>query len=349
MFTGIVISGSQLAYAASVTVQHDNLNVRTGPGTNYEQIQKVHTNETFSIIQEQEEWVEIELSNGTGWVSKEYVTISEEDTEEADATEDVEAETVQTNPSTETNTIKIYYDHSQIRKGPGTTYPITDFADKGTSFEVISADDEWYEIKNNQIQGFIHKGLVDVPQSKRSSGIKHKTIVIDAGHGGRDVGSISASGEYEKDFTYRTAQLLSHELKALGANPIFTRNEDEFISLASRATLSNFLDTDAFISIHYNSVPELPNVEGMETFYYHDQSKELATLIQKEMMKETESRDRGITYGDYQVLRQNLKPAVLLELGFLSNPEMEQLLLTDAYQKKMVTGMINGLLYYFNQ
>src|SRR5690625_4815234 len=152
MFTGIVISGSQLAYAASVTVQHDNLNVRTGPGTNYEQIQKVHTNETFSIIQEQEEWVEIELSNGTGWVSKEYVTISEEDTEEADATEDVEAETVQTNPSTETNTIKIYYDHSQIRKGPGTTYPITDFADKGTSFEVISADDEWYEIKNNQIQ-----------------------------------------------------------------------------------------------------------------------------------------------------------------------------------------------------
>src|SRR5690606_18840955 len=144
------------------------------------------------------------------------------------------------------------------------------------------------------------------------------------------------------------AKILAQELSMLGAEVILTRDEDTFVSLTSRATISNTVNASAFISLHYNSFPESPSVTGISTYYYNEQSESLAQYIQEETVKKSGDRDRGYDFGDFQVIRQNLMPSVLVELGFISNPEIDQLLATNAYQKKLVAGMVNGLQRYFN-
>ncbi|WP_269412106.1 N-acetylmuramoyl-L-alanine amidase family protein [Lentibacillus daqui] len=185
--------------------------------------------------------------------------------------------------------------------------------------------------------------------SQTDERMRNKTIVIDAGHGGTDTGAISTSGVFEKDLTYETASLLKKILTTIGADVIMTREHDDYITLATRANLANMNETDAFISIHYNSVQELPEVTGISTFYYDKANKQLAEVVQTNIIGETKANDRGISFADFQVLRDNIKPAILLELGFLSNQETEQKLLDKNYQQLMVDGITKGLLTFFSK
>lgn len=338
-FSILFLAFATLVSADEAIIKTDNLNIRTGPGTNFEKIGQVHTDEVYPIVQQQEGWVEIQLTEGTGWVTNEYINISGNSDSKGNDESDMK-------PASE-ETITIQHDNTQLREGPSTSYEITDFANEGTEFKVLSENNEWYEITNDEITGYVLKQLVNKEETTSFSGMNNKTIVIDAGHGGRDVGAIGASGTHEKDFAFKTTQELKQELTALGANVVLTRKSDEFISLGSRTSLPNILDTDAFISIHYNSFPEMPNVTGIGAYFYDDQNEKLAKDVLQGIAKETGARNRGATFGDFHVIRQNFKPSILVELGFISNPEKEQLLQTNAYQKKLVTGLVNGLNQYF--
>ncbi|GGB28522.1 hypothetical protein GCM10011409_02310 [Lentibacillus populi] len=324
-------------HADEAIINGNQLNVRTGPGTDYQKIGSVNTGEAYPVIQQQGEWVEIQLTDGTGWITTEFVTLKQD---KKTNTNDSSKETVKT--------ITISYDNTQIRNGPSTDYEIIHFAKKGTVFKVVSENTEWYEISGKDIKGFVFKQLIDRHNSGINDNLNNKTIVIDAGHGGKDTGAIGATGIHEKNLTYKTALELQQELSTLGANVILTREKDDYISLASRTSLANIANTDAFVSIHYNSVPELPDVTGIGTYYYDDRNKSLANYIQKEVIKETQANDRGAAFEDFQVIRQNFKPAVLVELGFISNHEKEQLLRTDWYQKQLVNGIVAGLTKYFS-
>ncbi|MFC4022674.1 N-acetylmuramoyl-L-alanine amidase [Oceanobacillus longus] len=342
LFTAIIFLYSanvEIVYADEAIIEGSNLNIRSGPGTDYDSVGVADTGESYTIIQEKNGWVEIELPGGSGWVAEDFTTVTESSEEDEE-----------TEKETDVSSITIQHEHTQLREGPSTDYDIIHFAEKGIEYDVLSAINEWYEIDVAGQSGYILKDLVSEPKEASNKNVfKNKTIIIDAGHGGRDVGAIGTTDTYEKSFTYLTAHELEQELQYLGANVLLTREEDEFISLSSRSTYSNFNDTDAFISIHYNSVPELPNVSGIESFYYADQNENLAKYIQQGIIKETDESDRGIAKGDFQVLRTNLKPSVLLELGFISNPEREALLQTNAYQKKLVTGIVEGLRKYFSE
>nr|WP_306798673.1 N-acetylmuramoyl-L-alanine amidase [Oceanobacillus saliphilus] len=333
----VFITGN--AHADEGIVEGSSLNIRNGPGTEYESIGRADTGESFPVVQQVNDWVEIELQHGTGWVSAEFITINESainDTTVLDEDPDI-------------SSITIKYQNTQLREGPSTEYDIVNFAEKGAVFDIISTTGEWYEVVNETQTGFVLKELVEKSDDKlRNKGFKNKTVVIDAGHGGRDVGAIGANGSFEKDIASLTAQELEQALKLLGANVLLTRQQDEFISLTSRVTYSNFVDTDAFISLHYNSVPELPNVSGIETFYYAKQNASMANYIHDGIIGATGGSDRGAHEGDLLVLRLNMKPSVLLELGFMSNPEKEALLHTNGYQKKLVSGIVDGLGKYFN-
>ncbi|OZU89857.1 N-acetylmuramoyl-L-alanine amidase [Virgibacillus indicus] len=318
-------------HADEAIINVDNLNIRNGPGLDYEQIGQANTDEVYQIVGEQDEWVEIQFNNNTGWVTTEYISVRTESN----------------NESPSADTITIQYENTHIRSNPAVDSDIIHFAEKGAVFNVISEQGDWFEVENDEATGFINKNLLGEDKTSSTTGFKNKTIVIDAGHGGRDVGAIGAKGSYEKDIAYLTAEELAKELTILGAEVLLTRPEDEFISLGSRVSFANIMDTDAFISIHYNSVPQLANVNGIETYYYHEQYEQLANYIQKEIVKETDAENRGKTHGDYLVIRQAFKPSVLLELGFISNQEKEALLQTSAYQKKIVSGIINGLGKYF--
>lgn len=339
--TFILLISYEVSYADEAIIESDLLNVRTGPGTEYDKITQINSGEIYQILQIDNNWVEIELEDGSGWITDEYITINkllEESVIEED-TNQVEL--------TDSSSLVITNNNTQIRSGPSTEYDIIAFSEKNVEYDLISADNEWFEIEYDGDTGFIFKDLLDKKRLKKNISLKNKVIVIDAGHGGYDVGSIGASGKYERDLTYKTTIELKQELVLLGAEVILTRENNDYIRLASRSALSNLNATDAFISIHYNSFPEQSSVTGINSYYYHNQNKDLSSYIQQGIVDATDSKDRGIAYGDFQVLRTNYKPSVLLELDFISNTEREQLLLTNAYQKKLVEGIINGLTQYF--
>lgn len=324
--------------AKEAVINTEILNVRSGPGQSFEEITEVHANEVYPIINQQDGWVEIQLDSEAGWVTTDYISIQGQASNKA-GKKDTKSPSI--------SKITIPYEHTHLRSGPSTEYEIVGFAKKGTTFAVKSETHGWYEVEKDDLKGYLNEKFVKKAVNADSTGIENKTIVIDAGHGGRDVGAIGASGTFEKKFTYKTSLELKQQLTVLGANVLLTRSEDEFISLGSRSSYANIAGTDAFISVHYNSTPALPNVTGIGTYYYHGQSKELARYVQQELIKETNAQDRGISFGDFSVIRQTFKPAILVELGFLSNQEKEQLLQTNAYQKKLVQGMVNGLRKYF--
>lgn len=336
---------SHTVYADEAVITSDNLNIRNGPGTDFDIIGRADTNDIFPIITVKDDWVQIELEDEPGWVTKEYITIENTPTAPAATSKTNEEDPADTEV---TKSVTIQFDNTQLREGPSTDYDIIRFVGVGSKFDVVSENESWYKISKNDFTGYVSKQLVEKDSTSTSTGIKHKTIIIDAGHGGRDVGAIGATGVFEKDITYLTARELERELTMLGANVLLTRSEDEFISLSSRTSFSNIKDTDAFISIHYNSVPELPAVTGIESYFYHEHNKNLAKYIQQEIIKETGAIDRGITQGNFAVIRQNFKPSILVELGFISNEEKEALLGTSIYQQKLVSGIVNGLRRYFS-
>ncbi len=258
--------------------------MRTGPGTNYETIGQVQPEEVYPVLEENGEWVQIQLDEDvTGWVHRSYTSsVTNEKNEK----------------TTEVN-------QQIIAKEPK----------KNRSFSPL------------HLQG--------------------KTIVIDPGHGGRDVGAIGVSGRYESEYTLRTAQLLKQNLEQHGAIVYLTREDDRYLPLVSRVSLSNQLATDVFISIHYNSTPELPEVTGVGTFYYNDRDKELASFVQEGIINQTNMDNREIGQADLQVLRTNHQHGLLLELGFISNESEEKNIQKHVVQKAFARGIVEGLQKFF--
>lgn len=245
------------------------------------------------------------------------------------------------------DTMTISHNQLLIREGPSIDDKIIQIADKGEKFVVQKKLDNWYKISNDRVTGFIFRPMPCVKKTRHRKELKDKTVVIDAGHGGTDNGATGASGEHEKDLTLKTAMLLQDTLDSLGAIVVMTRDKDEYVSLEERVSLANNMDADSFISIHYNSVPEIPDATGISTFYFDEQNKELAEDLQTEMINKTNAKNRETNVADFQVLKQNENPAVLMELGFISNEEKEQLILTDSYQKKLINGIAEGLVSFF--
>lgn len=191
-------------------------------------------------------------------------------------------------------------------------------------------------------------------QSKGSKELKDKIIVIDAGHGGHNPGAVKY-GLREADNNLAVALKVEEMLKAKGAKVIMTRSSD--ISLASktsplrdelqaRVNITNQHNADIFVSIHTNS-NENEKVSGAMTFYYDDKSKKLADLIQQKMVDTTKATDKGTAYGNFLVLRNNEVPAVLVEMGFISNQTEALKLNEDSYRQDMAVGITNGIQSYF--
>lgn len=343
IFFGVALVGllilTNVVDAQEAVIHTNKLNVRSGPGLDYDRIGYVYKDDVLLIIQKENDWVAIEFEDGIGWISTDYITIREHD----DKNEEFHVyDTVQ-------QTLTIPLNNVHVRSGPSTAYDITFFVHEGHRVEVISENEDWYEITYEGQEGFIFKQLVSSHQTNQPTPLTNKLIVIDAGHGGRDVGAIGAHQTLEKYLTYQTANMLKHELTRLGAQVKLTRENDNYISLMSRTTFSNMLPTDVFISIHYNSFPDLPNITGISSYYYKPQDKPLAQMIQNSLIQMTGDHDRGITIENFQVLRQNFNPAVLVELGFLSNQQQEQQLLNRTYQQKIVKGISDGLITYFSE
>ena len=220
-----------------------------------------------------------------------------------------------------------------------------------------------------------------------------RTVVIDPGHGGEEVGAKGPTGTLEKDVTLAIARKLRAALaNSLGLQAFLTRDRDQEIALDERAAVANNYKADLFVSIHANASRSL-GAKGSEVYFltYHatddesrrmaaleggaftpgtpapasgdlalilwdmaqaehlEESSALASRIQEELADVTGSQGRGVKQAPFRVLVGAAMPAVLVEVAFLSNAEEERLLVSDAYQGKVVAALVRGIARYQQQ
>ena len=184
---------------------------------------------------------------------------------------------------------------------------------------------------------------------KASDGV---VVVIDAGHGGEDGGTVGKNGVFEKDLNLAVAFALSDALERKGITTLLTRDEDILLydrnsnyqgqkkaqDLAERRRIAESCENAIFVSIHMNSFPE-EKYKGLQVYYSenHEQSHVLAQKIQSAVSKELQpENDRQCKSGtDIYLLERLTCPSVLIECGFLSNHEECELLSTEKYQKTL--------------
>ena len=189
---------------------------------------------------------------------------------------------------------------------------------------------------------------------------KSPLILVDPGHGGMDGGASSGKGQSEKDIVFKIVQEMVRLNRELLGDPLElyrTRYSDTLISLGDRALLAKALGAHLFVSIHGNQAPN-PFAQGIEAFTWNPfnnlenpfekESTSLADAIISEMQNKLGLKSRGIKRANFQVLRDNreLCPAILLEVGFLSNGEEAAYLRSERGITAMATAILMGLSKY---
>ena len=211
-------------------------------------------------------------------------------------------------------------------------------------------------------------------------------IVVDAGHGGWDLGTVGRRGLLEKDLVLEIAQRLAKLLDSrLGADVILTRNDDNYIPLDERAGMANQSQADLFVSVHAN-YSDLPSARGVETYYTNffsspnakdmetraqnhgknagtatlspadlhekiEQSRRLAASVQRSLYGTLSAqnpglRDRGVKEASYVVLTETAMPGILAEVSFVSSPADEQKLRSDGYREQIAEALYKGIARY---
>ncbi|MBV8585243.1 MAG: N-acetylmuramoyl-L-alanine amidase [Verrucomicrobia bacterium] len=173
-------------------------------------------------------------------------------------------------------------------------------------------------------------------------------VIIDPGHGGIDRGGMPGQRIPEKGLALDTARRLRRVLAKTGrVRPIMTRSSDVFVPLNVRTAIANrYAGKNAvFVSIHYNA-GERVGAYGIETYYYNPRARLLAQDVQRRVIEAMDSIDRGVWQRGFFVLRRNRLPAILVECGFLTNPEEARRALDPVYRQRTAEAVARAILDY---
>jgi N-acetylmuramoyl-L-alanine amidase len=172
-----------------------------------------------------------------------------------------------------------------------------------------------------------------------------RTIMIDAGHGGSDPGAPGViPGVDESVLNLQIANDLADELRKLGYDTLMTRKSERFVSLGTRTDYANDVLPYLFVSVHCNSI-ESADFQGVMTFHHPTSvsSTRLAELVHAEVLKTTGAVDKGVRTAKFFVLRETVMPSVLVECGFLTNPDECRKLIDPQYQRLIAQGIARGV------
>lgn len=187
-------------------------------------------------------------------------------------------------------------------------------------------------------------------------------VMIDPGHGGYDPGTVSSQGVYEKVINLQIAQKVKEMLRPSGIEVFLTREEDidyapngitgrttkKQIDLNHRIDMANEVKSDIFVSLHVNATVSGQN-SGAETYYHYksEAGKELAELIQQELIKIPGMNRRIAKPGDFYIIKNTSMPAVIVEVGYLSSVKELKKLQQSWYQEQLSRAIAKGISNYF--
>lgn len=156
------------------------------------------------------------------------------------------------------------------------------------------------------------------------------------------MGARGPTGYPEKEINLLMSKLIATELKRLGATVYLTRESDIDLSLQERVEIIDKTKPDLALSIHYNALPDSGdalNTQGISTFWYHPQAQDLASFLHSYLVKNLNRPDYGLFWNNLALTRPHTAPAILLELGFMINPD-EFEWITDAREQQRLAGAI---------
>ena len=222
-----------------------------------------------------------------------------------------------------------------------------------------------FKIANNMMGDNTLNGSIGRTVQTVSTPVSNKVVIVDAGHGTPDEGAESSNGTTEAEINLKIALKLQNLLEQAGSTVILTRSDENAIydldsdtirekkvsDIHNRVKLGNESSADVFISIHLNKIAE-SQYYGWQTFYKtgSEESETLATSIQNNLNEaiQRENNRQPAQLNAVYIMKYVEIPITIVECGFLSNPEEENLLQTDEYQEKLAWGIYGGILDYFN-
>jgi N-acetylmuramoyl-L-alanine amidase len=154
--------------------------------------------------------------------------------------------------------------------------------------------------------------------NRKNTSRTFQTVVVDAGHGGKDSGAVRRFGPPEKQAALDVAQRLNRKLRESQFRTVMTRSSDVFVDLDERVAIGNRQDNSIFVSIHFND-SRRRGIRGVETYYNSPHARSLAQRIQQKLVSMRGTSNRGVRRGNFRVIRNAVYPSVLVECGFLSN------------------------------
>lgn len=326
-------------------IKAPNTNVQKYPQNDSEVLGTLAQLQKVNIVYTQNNWSQILFNDTVGWVPNSELIIT-----------DKIAQNIWNNhhqKSTIRSVTTLQNNTKILAKPDPDSKVIAHITDK-TTLPYLGKEGDFYKIRlNSGESGYIASWLVSISSSEHAvksaaTKLSEATIVIDPGHGGADTGALTNNQKHtEKSYTLDTAKRLKKQLQQTGANVILTRNNDSGLDLASRARLANKLNADVFLSLHFDSTPVASKASGITTYYYSGKKdRPLAQSIHKQF-QDLPLPDRGLRFGDYEVIRENEQPAVLIEGGYLNNKHDNKQIANPEYRQKLAVGIAQGLNDYF--
>lgn len=225
-------------------------------------------------------------------------------------------------------------------------FPHLKVNNEGNNIEFYIENDKnwgyWAGYQNNR---FIFKRR-KAPEPDKHLPLANVNIAIDPGHGGSQLGSVGPTRINEKDINLSIAFKLSDILRERGANVFMTRLSDSDVGLYERVDKANENKAHIFVSIHANALPDGLNPmerHGTSVYYYNENAKELAEIIDKNLVSDMGLKDDGVRIGNFAVVRTTMPISVLVETAYMTYPPEYMLLQNNAFQKHVAYSIANSI------
>lgn len=359
------LSDDQIGWVASWLVENEEItsenqrygrvtgvevNIRQFSSTDSQILGTVYENTELAILYEESDWYQVLYLGKVAWIHKDFIQL-------------IDAPTIETTEnSISTQRVKIGELETNVRTSPTVDAEVLTTVAPDTTLIYLSTEGEWYNVQlADGTTGYVANWVASLSETETANverqaeqidiiatNLSEATIMIDAGHGGKDPGAVSSTGFYEKEATLSTAKILQKRLQDAGANVLMTRSDDTFISLNDRVYLTHKANADAFISIHYDAIEIANTMSGTTTYYYSENELDLATTVNEYLAANGPLTNNGIRSAEYFVLKNNAQPSILLELGYLNSDLDASVVNTQAYQATVVEAIYQGLRDYFS-
>lgn len=342
-----------------VSVNTNGLNIRSTPNFTSTANNKLGTLSTGAVVNYYEEtssYYKINYNGLYGYIYKTYANVITPGNVENPPEEVIQPEPI-VKPETGNTTGLVGFvtvNSLNVRAQASASSERLGAITRGKKVSVQNITGNWAKITFGNQTGYVSKTYLRL-KNVSGAAVKGRIIVLDPGHGGRDPGAVSKDGTStaEKAIVLNVANKLKAMLEKDGAIVKMTRTGDTFPTLEERVAFAKKNYGEMFVSIHVNSATS-ESANGTETFYSisgndnETEDAKLAKYINNQIVSNASMRDRGVKRADYYVIRNVIMPAVLIELGFISNRSDLAKLKDSKYVNIYAQSIYNGVVRYYN-